>query len=73
MDAELLEAALKAHILHMHERLYREASIATAAKACADTGNVSKAIEIALDIEHITYEVNTPLNAASLMQQICRQ
>lgn len=73
MDAEVLESALKAHILHMHERLSRAAGIATAAKACADTGNISKAIEIALDIEQLTYEVNTLLNAASLMQRIYRQ
>jgi hypothetical protein len=31
------------------------------------------AIEIALDIEQLTYEVNTLLNAASLMNRICRR
>ena len=37
--------------------------MAKAAEACADAGNVSKAVEITLDIEQPLYEVTTLLNA----------
>lgn len=69
MDATTLEVALKAHISEIRERLDEAAGIAKAASACADAGNISKAIEIALDIEQLTYEVTTFLNAASLMHR----
>lgn len=72
MDAQVLEATLKAHISEMHDRLEEAAGIAKAANACADAGNISKAIEVALDIEQLIYEVNTFLNAASLMHRIGR-
>jgi hypothetical protein len=39
-------------------------------KSCADTGNVEKGIEIGLDVEQLIYEVNTFLNAASLINRI---
>ena len=70
MDARLLEATLKAHLSEMRERLDRAAGIAKAAEACATSGNIEKAIEIALDVEQLIYEVNTFLNAASLMNRI---
>jgi len=50
----------------MRDRLEQAASIAKAAEA----GNVEKGIEIALDIEQLIYEVNTFLNAASLINRI---
>ena len=43
-----------------------------AAEACATVGNIAKAIEIALDVEQIIYEVNTFLNAASLINRISK-
>jgi hypothetical protein len=46
--------------------------IAKAASACAEAGNISKAIEIALDVEQLICEVNTFLNAASLMHRISK-
>ena len=72
MDAVMLETTLKVHISEMRDRLDQAAGIGRAAKACADAGNVSKAIEIALDVEQLIYEVNTFLNAASLMHRINR-
>jgi hypothetical protein len=56
----------------MRERLEQAAAIAKAADACAEAGSVEKAIEVALDIEQLVYEVNTFLNAASLMNRIGR-
>lgn len=69
MDAQTLETTLRAHISEMRDRLEEAAGIAKAASACADAGNVGKAIEIALDVEQLIYEVNTFLNAASLMHR----
>jgi hypothetical protein len=42
----------------------------TEAEACAESGNLDKAIEIALDIEQLFYAVNTFLNAASMIKRI---
>jgi predicted ATP-grasp superfamily ATP-dependent carboligase len=41
-----------------------------AASACVDAGNISKAIEISLDVEQLIYEVRAFLNAMSLMRRI---
>jgi len=70
MDARMLEATLKMHLVEMRERLDRAAGIARAAEACANAGNIEKAIEIVLDVEQQTYEVNTFLNAASMIHRI---
>ena len=73
MDQATLDFVLMTHLTLMRERLDEAASIARAAEACGKAANISKAIEIALDVEQLTYEVNTLLNAASLMNRICRQ
>jgi hypothetical protein len=73
MDINILAPALAMQLALMRERLDQAASLGQAAQACAKSGNIGKAIEIALDIEQLTYEVNTLLNAASLMNRICRQ
>ena len=70
MDPHIIEIAIKAHLKEMRERLEQAASIAKAAEACADSGSVEKGIEIALDIEQLIYEVNTFLNAASMMNRM---
>lgn len=67
MDATALDPALMMQLALMRERLDQ------AAEACAKSGNIGKAIEIALDIEQITYEVNTLLNIESLMNRSCRR
>ena len=64
------EATIKAHVTQMRERLDQAAGIAKTAQACAETGNIEQAIEIALGIEQLIYEVTTFLNAASLMNRI---
>lgn len=72
MDLPALEATLKSHLAEICERATQAASIANAAMACAESGNIQKAIEIVLDLEQLTYEINTLLNAASLMNRIYR-
>ena len=70
MDAETTNLAVKAFLQQIRDRLERAASVAKAAQACADAGNVEKAVEIALDIEQPIYEAGTLLNAASLINRI---
>jgi hypothetical protein len=72
MDRTLINAALTMHLTQMRERLDQAASIAKAAEACAGAQNLPKAIEIALDVEQLLYEVTTILNAASLMHRLYR-
>jgi hypothetical protein len=72
MDAQMLEATLKVHLREMRQRLDQAAGIGRAAEACAEAGNIEKAVEIANDVEQLVYEVNTFLNAASLMNRIYR-
>jgi hypothetical protein len=70
MDEHTLEITIKAHLKEMRARLDKAAGIAKAAETCAEAGTVPKAIEIALDLEQILYEVNTFLNAASMIHRI---
>jgi hypothetical protein len=70
MDPHILEATLKLHIREMRERLEQAAGIARVAQTCAEAGNLDKAVEIALDVEQLIYEVNTFLNAASMMNRL---
>jgi hypothetical protein len=70
MDSEMLEVTLKVSIAEMSVRLGNAASIARAANACAEAGNIEKAIQVAMDVEQLTYEANTLLNAASLIYRI---
>ncbi len=70
IDPATLEITLKVHLKEMRERLDHAASIARAAQTCADTGNVEKGVEIALDVKPLIYEVNTFLNAASLINRV---
>ena len=72
MDAHTVEITIKVYLKQMRERLERAASIARAAEACADTGNVEKGIEVALDVEQLIYEVTTCLNAASMINRISK-
>lgn len=60
------------HLNEIREQLDHAASIARTAQTCAHTGNIEKGVEIALDIEQLIYEVNTLLNAASLVNLISK-
>jgi hypothetical protein len=71
MDQNTLEITIKAYLKEMRERLDQAASIARAAQACANAGNVEKGIEVA-DVEQLIYEVNTFLNAASMINRISK-
>jgi hypothetical protein len=51
MDAKILDPTLVMQLVLMRERLDQAAGLGQAAEACAKSGNIAKAIEIALDIE----------------------
>jgi hypothetical protein len=70
LPRETTETTIKVYLRKMRERLDEAVSIAKAAEACAYTGNVSKGIEIALDVEQLLHEVNTFLNAASMLHRL---
>ena len=54
----------------IRQRLDEAAAIArAAAESCADAGNPGKAVTIVLDVEQLVCEVNTFLNAASLLKR----
>jgi hypothetical protein len=72
MDATTVQITTKAYLAEIRQRLDEAASIAKAAQACADAGNTKQRIAIALDIEQLVYEVNTLLNAASLINRISK-
>jgi hypothetical protein len=61
---------IRAYLTEIRSRLDKAASIAKAAEACALSGHVEKGIEVVLDVEQIVCEVNTFLNAASLINRL---
>jgi len=70
MDAHTRGITLKAYFKEMRDRLEQATSIAKAAEACAESGGAQKATEVALDIEQLIYQVNTLLNACSMINRI---
>ena len=70
MDRTIAESAIRMFLTEISQRLDEAAAIAKAAKVCAEGGNVSKAVEIVLDIEQLTYESDNLLNAASSVNRM---
>jgi hypothetical protein len=70
MDRSATDIAIQSFLIEIRNRLDEAAGIARAADACASAGNLKKAIEVALDIEQIAYEVSRLLDAACLLQRI---
>jgi hypothetical protein len=70
MDLHTIEITTKAYLTEMRAHLERAASIAKVAEAFAVSGNVEKGIEVALDVEEIIHDVNTFLNAASMIKRL---
>jgi hypothetical protein len=70
MDAKTADATIKFCLAQIRKNLEQAASIAKAADACAEAGNPEKAVEIALSVEHLTFDANTLLNAATLINRL---
>jgi hypothetical protein len=69
MDVQALEVTIR-NLTEMRACLEQAANIAKAAEAYAVCGNVDKGLEIALEIEQTVYDVNTFLNAASMINRL---
>jgi hypothetical protein len=72
MDTNTVQITIQACLAEMRQRLDEAASIAQAAQAYADDGNIAKGIEIALDLDQLVHEVQTFLYAASLIDRISK-
>lgn len=73
MDRTATQTAMRLCLREIRNRLDGAASVARAAEACADTGQIGKAVEIALDIEQLAYEASRLLDAASLLGRLTRE
>jgi hypothetical protein len=73
MDTQAAEFTIKTYLTEIRTRLDKAAGIARAADACAGAGFCDRAVEITLDIEQPLYEATTLLNAASLINRICKE
>lgn len=72
MDRTATEAAIRIYLREIRQRLDDAAGIAKAAEACADSGQVDKAIEVSHDIEQLSYEASRLLDAASLLNRLSK-
>jgi len=61
--------SIKDLLKSIRERLDGAVAVAKAAEACADAGDVERALTIMLDVEQPLYEATTLLNAASLLHR----
>jgi hypothetical protein len=72
MDRDATEKAIKVFLREIHERLGSASRVAAATEACANAGNVDKGVEVALDIEQLTYEASRLLDAASFINRLSK-
>jgi hypothetical protein len=72
MDIQATTTTINACLREIRQRLEEASSIAKAAEACSLAGNTGKGVEVVLDVEQLVYEVNTLLNAASLMKRLSK-
>jgi hypothetical protein len=70
MDAHIVKTTIKSHITQIRAELEKGLRIAKAAEICARSGRINKGIEITLSLEAIVYELNTSLNAASMIKRL---
>lgn len=69
MDRAAADAVTIALLTSIHRRLEEAATIAKAAKAGAENGNVEGAVRMVMDIEEPTFQANRMLNAALLISR----
>jgi hypothetical protein len=69
MAKESLNAAIAIMFPTIAGRLKEASSIADAAAACAATGNYDGAMRILMDVEELTRDADTLLNAVCLLRR----
>jgi hypothetical protein len=70
MDAISFDITAKTSLALVRAKLEKALRIARAAEACAVSGRTRKGMEVALSLEPIVYELNTLLNAASMINRL---
>ena len=70
MDAISIDTTVKTSLALVRAKLEKALRIAKAAEACAVSGRTKKGMEVALSLEPIVYELNTLLNAASMINRL---
>lgn len=70
MELKPADAAIHFCLTELGKRYEEAAALAKAALACAATGNLEKAVHIAMDIEQPSYEGSRLLDAASLLNRL---
>ena len=73
MDRTATETAIKVCLREIRKRLDGAASAARGAEACAESGQIDKAVQISLDIEQLAYEASRLLDAASLLNRLSQE
>ena len=70
MDAICLDTTVNTSLALVRAKLEKALRIATAAEICAVSGRTRKGMEVALSLEPIVYELNTLLNATSMINRL---
>lgn len=70
MTEDMVQQFVSACLVMMGERLEKAVARARSAEGCISPGTRDVLLQIALDIEILTCEVNVLLNAASLVHRI---
>ena len=70
MDAIALDTTIKTYLTDVRAKLEKGLRIAQAAEVCAGSGRTRKGMEVALGLEAIVHELNTLLNAASMINRL---
>ena len=70
MDTIALDTAIKTYLTDLRAKLEKGLRIAKAAEICAGSGRTRKGMEIVLSLEPIVYELNTLLNAATMINRL---
>ena len=73
MSPEKLDPLIATLLVDIRDRLEHATTVAKGAVACAEGDDPQAGLQMALDIEQPIYEVNTLLNAASLLNRCYRE
>jgi hypothetical protein len=70
MEAEIIKPAVTACLAEIHTKLKAAEQIAKAARACAEAGGITEAIQVSMDIEQLIYEAGRLHDAATLLARM---
>ena len=68
MDRSATDSVTRALLVQIHSELREAVSIAKAAEVCAESGNIQRAVKMAMDIEDPAYRSDRMLKAILLIR-----